>query len=949
MTPELHQRAGELFDRVRDMPASECAAAIQSACNGNDELRDHVLWLLSAYRASGDFLDGGAIRSAALLMNLDLPSAGAIIGNFRLIEKIGSGGMGVIFKAEDLSLNRTVALKILPEDSIPGEDRIRRFQQEVRAASLLNHPNIVSVFQADFDLGWPYMAMELIPGKTLRELIGSEQFQDSNVIIDLICQVASALAAAHEAGVVHRDIKPENIMVRDDGFVKVLDFGLAKLRQSAPSSGSTSAFNTRPGNLAGTIHYLSPEQVLGEPLGPRSDLFSLGVVAYELATGVRPFQGASDGAVMNAILNHAPATPASIRPSIHADLEGLILRLLQKDPALRFQTASNLRGYCKLLLNRSSRSPAPPMAGGKAGRRALIWGGLAAAAICAAFFVWHVMRAGNELMPNDHMQLIRLTDSGNASRPALSPDGKYVAYLSNDADGIGIYLMQVATHATIRTVATRHGRIPNLAFSADGAYLYFVEAEAQTEANGLFRVPLFGGEPTRVSALPNRYFALSHDGRFAAFLMRKDVKYYLQILDLSTGESRLLMERSGAEYFDGALAWSPDDSKLAIDVCAGRRCGFYSVDARSGESKLIGAQSLIGVAGLAWLPDGNHWLGLIEGGNGAPQLMLVDYPSGRTRRITNDLDSHTGVSLSADGKLLVTSVRRTSLHIFSAPWNGSELGDAVQFTSRQNGISEAGGGLKWATPNTIVASTPDADGWNLQLIGADGKSQQLTEGPYYNAEQTVCPDGRTVVFKSDRQVQLNLWKLDIATRKPSQVTASASIDSSPSCLADSKSILFVSTRGGRAAIWRVALDGSTPVMQFPMPTEDYTVSRDGKWIATFDTDWWTHPSNLEILDAGTGSIVRKVPVHVPGHAAGGALRWTPDGSGVLLPWVQAGVTNLWLQPVTGGGAHQITHFSSGFMNSFDFSPDGHRLAYTYGADTTDVLLMRDFVTGKDAN
>jgi Tol biopolymer transport system component len=419
----------------------------------------------------------------------------------------------------------------------------------------------------------------------------------------------------------------------------------------------------------------------------------------------------------------------------------------------------------------------------------------------------------------------------------------------------------------------------------------------------------------------------------------------LYILDLSTAESRLLNRRSGSDYFGGSVAWSPDDRDIAAPVCSGNRCGFSFVDSRSGKLKLFGPQSYIGVAGVAWLPDGNHWLALLAGGNSAPQLMLVDYPGGGTRRITNDLDSYLGLSLSLDANLLVTAVHRTSLHIWTAPWSGSALGEPVQFTSGQDGISEAVGGLSWADQDKIIASTPDADGWNLQLIASGGKSQQVTQGPYFNAELTACPDGRTVVFKSDRREQLNLWKIDLPTGRTSQVTSGPSIDSSPTCSPDSKSVIFISARGGQTAIWRVALDGgSAPMRLFPLPTEDYAISRDRKWIATFDTDWWTHPPKLEIVDAGTGSVARKIALHIPGYAAGGAIRWTPDSSGVLLPWSEAGATNLWLQPVQGGRARQITHFSSGLVKDFAFSPDGRRLALSHGADTTDILLLRDFLS-----
>jgi serine/threonine protein kinase len=246
--------------------------------------------------------------------------------------------MGVVYEAEDLRLARRVAIKILPLEMFAADrrERIQRFEREARAASALNHPNIVSIFDANFDKGCYYIAMEFVEGRTLRALIAEESKTiESKAVLELVSQTASALGAAHQAGIVHRDIKPENIMVRSDGFVKVLDFGLASVRET---SNGASDLRTRPGHLAGTIQYLSPEQALGKAAGARSDLFSLGVVAYELATGVRPFDGPTDGAIFDAILHRIPAPPSILRPTFGDELDAMIQQLLEKDPDLRFQT-----------------------------------------------------------------------------------------------------------------------------------------------------------------------------------------------------------------------------------------------------------------------------------------------------------------------------------------------------------------------------------------------------------------------------------------------------------------------------------------------------------------------------------------------------------------------------------------------------------------------------------
>ena len=355
MNPEEYQRAGELFDQLRQQPESEQMEVLAAACAGKPELRAQVLRLLAAEREADDdeFLQNRALEDAARLIRIEspnLPAPGTVVGNYRLDSRVGAGGMGVVYEAEDLRLGRRVAVKVLPDSLTFGEgqERIRRFEREARATSSLNHPHIVSIYDAAFDKGCYYIAMELVEGHTLRNMIaGDSGFTDAKTVLDLVRQTASALSAAHQAGIVHRDIKPENIMVRPDGFVKVLDFGLAKLREpSSDPDAKQSDFRTRPGHVAGTIQYLSPEQVAGKPVDSRTDLFSLGVVAYELVTGVRPFDGPSDGSVYDAILNRAPKSPASIRPGVSREMDRLILRAIEKDPNRRFQTASDFRNAC---------------------------------------------------------------------------------------------------------------------------------------------------------------------------------------------------------------------------------------------------------------------------------------------------------------------------------------------------------------------------------------------------------------------------------------------------------------------------------------------------------------------------------------------------------------------------------------------------------------------------
>jgi serine/threonine-protein kinase len=319
MTSANYQRAGDLFEKLRDLGESERAAALDDACGNDAQLRAQVLRLLSADRAATErsFLGQRAIDDAALMLaagSPKLPDAGTVIGTYRLGSRITAGGMGVVYEAEDLQLHRRVAVKILPS-SFAGEgaERVQRFEREARAVSLLNHPNIITIFAAGFDRGHYYIAMEFVEGETFR-CLASETPVDRKFLIDMAVQVCSALSAAHGAGIVHRDIKPENLMVRPDGIVKVLDFGLARLEQTA---GADVAFS-QAGTILGTAAYMSPEQAAGKPADARSDIFSLGAVLHELLQGPLRKQGA-------------------------ADLERIVARCLSRDPAQRYPSAAALK------------------------------------------------------------------------------------------------------------------------------------------------------------------------------------------------------------------------------------------------------------------------------------------------------------------------------------------------------------------------------------------------------------------------------------------------------------------------------------------------------------------------------------------------------------------------------------------------------------------------------
>jgi predicted Ser/Thr protein kinase len=539
MRAQEYKRAIELYSELRELPEGEWAAALESACGGNAELSAEVMRLLHADRSASreQFLDRPVMEDAAQMLDGQfgcLPATGTLLGRYRIGARIGAGGMGVVYEARDERLDRRVGLKILPLSSSPGaEERIRRFEREARVISQLNHPNIISIFDADFDQGCYFIAMEFVEGQTLRSVIdGSTPGPDAKTVLEIVSQTASALAAAHEAGIVHRDIKPENIMLRPDGLVKILDFGLAAIRD--PLGAPRGNFQTRPGQLAGTVQYLAPEQVAAKAATPRSDLFSLGVVAYELATGVRPFDGPSDGMIFNAILNVAPRPPSIMRSGIAPELDALVMGMIEKDPELRYQTANDVRSACRRLM-RDSGSAVPPgrapasrermrtPRGVSRGAKALGFPLVSIAAsvllmAAVALLAWYAW-------PQPTPRVTRNVQVTNGEPvTAFVNDGTRLYYSVGKADSQARFL-QVSTHGgQPKEIPEFRGMLP-LDISADHSEILLgALGNGDLKSHALWTGPVLGGTPRRVGDLYASFAHWSSRGDQIVFTIGNDVR-----------------------------------------------------------------------------------------------------------------------------------------------------------------------------------------------------------------------------------------------------------------------------------------------------------------------------------------------------------------------------------------------------------------------------------------
>jgi eukaryotic-like serine/threonine-protein kinase len=910
---------------------------------------------------------------------------GQTVSHYRVLEHLGGGGMGIVYKAEDIKLGRNVALKFLPESAMNDPAARARFEREARAACALNHPNICTIYEVDEAGGVPFISMELLEGKPLRDRIGAGPLL-LDEILSLGSQIAEALDAAHQRGVLHRDIKPANIFVMPRGQAKILDFGLAKLVERVPVGHDNTtqttlrpdeANLTNPGTAIGTIAYMSPEQVRGEDLDARTDLFSLGVVLYEMATGRQPFAGSTSGLVFDSILNRAPTAPVRLNPQLPDEFERILNKALEKDRNLRYQSAGDLRADLERLKRDSSGSrpvlvagtpglgaanPAPASSLNSAAlapdhsdspagprRRSSVIIGVAilfvlvALAAAAVFFLGRSRKTlANTAFRN--IKISRLTTSGNIQLAALSPDSRYIAYVINEHGRQSLWIRQVAAASAVQVQAGSDFEYESVSFSPDGNFLDYYGSKPNEAYDSVYRVPVLGGTPRQLLAGISSSFTHSPDGSHVVYV-KNDLEHSESRIEMgqmdTPGESLLTGRKITKDYgpFLG-IDWSPDGKKLAVLTwgpdSAGLTAMLLQVSVPDGTQAPLRSRHWRGITSFQWLPDGSGlFLSALEKTGAISQLWIAPYPSGEVRRVSNDLSEYSSVALAADGRTATVVQKDEIANLWVAPVSAPD--NASQITS---GRTDGNNGLAWTRDGHIVYMSNPNGNWDVWSVDEDGKNAHaLTGDNQYHMAPTVCGD-RFVVFQAGSG-ELHLFKMDLQTGATAQLTNGVG-ETYPSCGGDGKTVFYSGEAldlDGHIHPYKVSIDGGKPAEVADDLIEGPSqVSPDGKRVCYpyLAADGRFHLKIVPVNGDGPAVDVSRLPALDP---AARAYHWLPDSKGIAFVGAETGVSNIWVTSPPGEPARQLTHFDSGQIFDFAFSPDGKKLAISRGSLTSDVVLL----------
>lgn len=976
------------YDAIECAPENR-SAFLDEACQDDLDLRREVESLISSSQKAEDFIlvpaihySSNTVRNSEIITGPVIEGVyyssgemygdqesynsdeyvqslmGRTLGRYELMELLGAGGMGRVFRARDTVLDRDVAIKLLPRRLAHNEEALRRFEREAKAIAVLSHPNILAIYDFGVDQGITYAVTELLEGETLRDLLKRKQLSWRRAA-EIGAFVADATAAAHSKGIIHRDIKPANIFITEDGQTKVLDFGIASARSlpeptiSGSSQATTIPMSTLPGTVLGTIGYMSPEQLRHESVGATSDIFSLGCVLYEMFSGQRPFLRETDVDTIAAVLKEEPPTLERESETPEA-LRSLVMRCLKKNPQDRYASAEDvacdlrraIKHHTRFLKPFASSPPDTPW-----WRRRRTFAALGTFAILATALWWFFApRSGTDSASSTaskNIEFISLTATGNVPCSAISPDGNYVAYATFEGERRStLWLVQLATSTRRAIIPASDVNYQSLTFSRDGSYVYYVAYPVGVSSPTLFRVPALGGPGVKVLDNVEGPISFSpHGSEFAFTKMRLEQRdHALFTAATSDPHPQLITSLKNPERFN-SVAWSPDGKMIAAGAGLPEGTGnmyVVVVNPKDPNTRIrkISSDRWEWVGQMDWLSDSSGIVMVAQRQPGEVyQVWRLRYADGKATQITSDTSMWPRLGFSSKTGRAVALQRTLATNVWLIPSDNPSRASQVTY-----GVGGYRGGIAWTPDGRLVCDTAPGPGIpTISIMDADGRNSRQLTGDFFKREALesaeVTRDGRYVIFTSDATGMRHIWRMDLEGINPVQLTRGTGEDF-PSSTPDGRWVVFARQEQPEApeTLWKVSIDGGEPVQLTRSIASYPSVSPNGKYIACVQGDVSLDDGGkLAIYSIDGGDPVKVFPQKTYSRT----IKWTPDGRAIT--YIENAVNDtsrIWLQPVDGANPKVFAEFGRERIFGLDWSPDQKYLACVRGLWTSNAVLIK---------